>query len=132
MKTENYLKEIAERAIDRLNDLIESEIYGCDLHNEIFNTDYYIYGTYRAEQWLIDGPGVFSAIGEIQEYETDNFGEVNTDLSIAEKVVNMFVYIKGEEILNNSKTLLKKWDEQLSKSDYKKIIKEIKKKYQGD
>ncbi|GAI78565.1 unnamed protein product, partial [marine sediment metagenome] len=39
-------------------------------------------------------------IGEIQEYENNNFGEVNTDLAQAEKVVNMYVYILGEEILN--------------------------------
>ena len=34
-----------------------------------------------------------------KEYENDNFGEVNTDFSDAEKVVNMYAYIVGEQIV---------------------------------
>ena len=30
-----------------------------------------------------------------------NFGEVNTDLSEPERVVNMYTYIVGEEIVND-------------------------------
>ena len=72
-----------------------------ELHNEIFNTDYYIIGTYKAKKWL--GDMAFDIIGFIKEYEEDNFGEVFTDLSDPEKVVNMYVYIIGEEIINNYK-----------------------------
>ena len=37
------IKEIAEYAIGRLSEFDEnSAIHGCDLHNEIYNTDYYI------------------------------------------------------------------------------------------
>ena len=36
----------------------------------------------------------------LKEYENDNFGEVNTDFSDPEKVVNMYVYIIGEYIVN--------------------------------
>ena len=35
-----------------------------------------------------------------KEYEEDNFGEVNTDLSSEESVVNMYTYIVGEHLLN--------------------------------
>ena len=31
----------------------------------------------------------------------DNFGELYTDLSSAEAIVNMYVYILGEEIVND-------------------------------
>ena len=72
-----------------------------ELHNEIFNTDYYIIGTYKAKKWL--GDMAFNIIGFIKEYEEDNFGEVFTDLSDPAKVVNMYVYIIGEEIINNYK-----------------------------
>ena len=72
-----------------------------ELHNEIFNTDYYIIGTYKAKKWL--GDMAFNIIGFIKEYAEDNFGEVFTDLSDPEKVVNMYVYIIGEEIINNYK-----------------------------
>ena len=70
-----------------------------ELHHEAFNTDYYIIGTYKAEKWLEDQ--VFDVIHTIQDYEMSNFGEVNTDLSEPERVVNMYAYIVGEEIVND-------------------------------
>ena len=70
-----------------------------DLHHEIFNTDYYIIGRYQAKQWL--GADAFDCIAEIQEYENEHFGSVTTDLSEPERVVNMYVYIIGEEILED-------------------------------
>ena len=73
--------------------------YIVDLHSEVFNTDYYIIGTYQAEEAL-KNYGVFYAIEQIQDYETTNFGEVNTDLSNPEAVANMLYYIIGEETLS--------------------------------
>lgn len=70
-----------------------------DLHHEIFNTDYFIIGSYKAKQWMSDE--AFNIIGFIKEYEDWNFGEVYTDLSDPEKVVNMYAYIIGEEIVND-------------------------------
>ena len=70
-----------------------------DLHHEIFNTDYYIVGSYQAKQWL--GSDSFDIIGEIQELEKLHFGCVTTDLSSAESVVNMYVYLVGYEILED-------------------------------
>jgi len=75
-----------------------------DLHHEIFNTDYYIIGTYEAKKWL--GDEVFNIIDTIKQYENDNFGEVNTDFSDPEKVVNMYVYIIGEEIVSDYRNQL--------------------------
>ena len=68
-----------------------------DLHYHAFNTDYYIIGTYEAKEWL--GDKVFDVIEHIREYEDFQFGEVNTDFSDPEKVVNMYAYIIGEEIV---------------------------------
>ena len=76
-------------------DIVENNLD--DLHHEIFNTDYYIIGRYEATKWL--GDQVFNVINIIKEYENDNFGSVNTDFSEVEKVVNMYVYIIGEEIV---------------------------------
>jgi len=70
-----------------------------DLHHNAFNNDYYIIGTYQAKQWL--GDMTFDVINFIKEYEQFNFGEVYTDLSDPEKVVNMYVYIIGEEIVSD-------------------------------
>ena len=70
-----------------------------DLHHHCFNTDYYIIGTYQAKKWL--GDNVFDIIEIIKDYEQSIFGEVSTDLSDPEKVVNMYTYIVGEEIVND-------------------------------
>ena len=42
---------------------------------------------------------VFEVIEHIREYEQLQFGEVNTDFSAPEHVVNMYTYIIGEEIV---------------------------------
>lgn len=123
--TEKHIEEIINHAIDNMSNGYEGT-YTCDLHNELFNRDYFIIGNYKAEQFLINGPGIFAAIEEIKEYEQSNFGEVNTDFSSPEKVVNMYVYIQGEEILSNCPTIQSKWDDKLTKADCKKIIKELK------
>ena len=71
-----------------------------DWHFHAFNEDYYLIGYYNCEQWLKQHDvSAFEAIDTIVEYEQDNFGEVTTKLDNAESVVNMYVYILGEEIL---------------------------------
>tara|TARA_Y100000592_G_C5360908_1_gene263647 strand:- start:62 stop:436 length:375 start_codon:yes stop_codon:yes gene_type:complete len=98
-------QEIINFATERIQEIYDYDqdkvtldnIY--DLHHEIFNTDYYIIGRYQAKQWM--GADAFDCIGDIQEYENDNFGQVTTDLSEPERVVNMYVYIVGEEILED-------------------------------
>jgi len=103
MNIENYYKydEIKEHFNDWIkdqdNEWINQNID--DLHYHAFNCDYYIIGRYEAEKWLSDR--VFEVINIIKEYENDIFGEVNTDFSEPEKVVNMYAYIVGEEVTNN-------------------------------
>ena len=93
-------QEIKEHFDDFIKDQSKDwiEEHKDDLHHEVFNTDYYIIGTYKAKQWC--GDQVFNIINFIKEYENDNFGKVNTDFSDAEKVVNMYAYIIGEEIVS--------------------------------
>lgn len=118
--------ELVNYALNGMDNISEGQ-YACDLHNELFNTDYFIIGYYPAEQWLITNVGIFAAIEEIKQYENDNFGEVNTDFSSSEKVVNMYAYIKGEEILSDCPTMQKKWNGRLTHKDIKAIKKELKK-----
>tara|TARA_E500000331_G_scaffold343075_1_gene377489 strand:+ start:244 stop:639 length:396 start_codon:yes stop_codon:yes gene_type:complete len=96
----NYkLEEIAEHFATRLSEYDRDYLFENwdDLHHEIFNTDYYIIGRYQATKWL--GEEVFNVIQHIKEYEQDNFGEVTTDLSEPEQVVNMYVYIIGVRVV---------------------------------
>lgn len=72
-----------------------------ELHYHAFNEDYYIIGYYQASEWLkkhdIDA---FEAIDEVITYEKENFGETNTAIN-SEAIVNMYVYIKGEELIDS-------------------------------
>tara|TARA_Y100001973_G_C5170858_1_gene318977 strand:- start:790 stop:1134 length:345 start_codon:yes stop_codon:yes gene_type:complete len=100
----NYKKEeIKEHFNDRIKDYDWNTILklknDSELHHAIFNTDYYIIGTYKAKKWL--GDKVLDIIGFIKDYEMNNFGECYTDLTNSEKIVNMYVYILGEEIVND-------------------------------
>ena len=87
------LKEIADYNKEDFKDMCTSE-----LHQQIFDNDYYIIGRYQAKQWL--GVDAFDCIGEIQEYENAHFGECHTDFSEPEHVVNMWTYIQGYEIID--------------------------------
>ncbi len=84
--------------------------YYCDLHHEVFNTDYYIIGTHEAKKALTEY-GVWDAIEKVQTYEQDNFGEVYTDMSDPEKLINMLYYIIGEEVLYEMMDGIEAWDE---------------------
>ena len=125
----SLLEEIAEDTVSKLQDGIGDNSYGCDLHHELWNTDYYIIGTYKAERFIKQHMSVFDAIHEVQEYEKDNFGETNTDVSSPEKVVNMLAYIYGYEVLESSKHLVKNWDRRLDEEDLEIVIEEIEEEY---
>jgi hypothetical protein len=70
-----------------------------DLHHHAFNTDGYLIYTNDAVEWL--GNQTLQIINFIKYYEMDNFGEVYTDFSDACKIVNMYVYIIGLDIVSD-------------------------------
>lgn len=94
-KHEEMKREAIEDIMERLENY---NGYYCDLHNDVFNTDYYIIGRYRAEKEL-EAYGVFEAIRLVQDYEMEQFGEVYTDLSEPEELINMVYYIIGNEVI---------------------------------
>lgn len=98
MNKEQEMREEARAAIIEALKNGYSGFY-CDLHNEVFNTSYYIIGTYEAKKAL-EEYGIWDALEKVQSYEEDNFGKVYTDLSNPEKLVNMLYYIIGEEVLH--------------------------------
>lgn len=125
--TQTYFTK--KEALEDIKEVLESyNGYYCDLHNEVFNTDYYIIGTYQAEKAL-EQYGVFNAIGKIKEYEEDNFGEVFTDLSDPEKIANMLYYIIGNEAIQDlyeySETFLKNENSCATVENSDQIIQDI-------
>lgn len=97
--TEKQYFTTEEMAADLIAVLEDFTGYYCDLHNETFNTDYYIISSYEAEKALAQY-GTFSAIEEIRIYEAEYLGEFNTEIQ-AEKIANMLYYIKAEEFMLN-------------------------------
>ncbi len=102
--------------------------YYCDLHNEVFNTDYYIIDSEQAEEALADY-GVWEAIGKVMTYEKENFGEVYTDLSDPGKLINVLFYIIGEEViyemLEESETWRENWNNRADEETNGKILEEL-------
>ena len=119
-------------AVNAIIDCLECgyDGYYCDLHNEVFNKDYYVTGTAEAKNILGEGENIFNAIGRIYTYERDTFGEVFTDLSDPIKIVNMLFYIIGEEIMYNngefSKILDEHWNEYADEETNAELIKVLK------
>ena len=84
-----------------------------DIQMNTTNTDLWIIGTYKASQALgefseedqlytsTNLTGVFGAIEYVKNYETEQLGTVNTDLTDPEKVASMVAYINMECVLND-------------------------------
>ena len=100
MSTQYKYEEIKSHFTDFIHDENHKEFvkdHHEDLHQEIFNNDYYIIGREKAREWL--GDQAFNIINIIKDYENDNLGKVTTDFSEPEKVVNMYTFIIGEQIV---------------------------------
>ena len=126
METPKSVKiELIANIIDDLRNGVGNGVYGCDLHNEIFNTYYYIIGYAEASKWLkrheIDA---FEVIDFVLNYEIDMFGVTNTKVN-SESIVNMYVYIVGEEIFSELNSLSDLMDDRLTDSDIETIIQEL-------
>ena len=118
-------KEFYSLIIDAINDgrLINKPM--CEIHHEVFNTDYFIIGYYQAEEWLKENIGIFNAIGIIKEYENDQFGELTTDISSSESVVNMTAYILGDEIINSLDVISDNYDKRATDELLKELQEEL-------
>lgn len=111
----------AKNALDDGNRTLE------DIQFNTTNSDPWIIGTYKASKALekfdikdmlytsTNLTGVFGAIEYINDYETDQLGTVNTDLSDPEKVASMVAFINMECVLNDlSNEFDIEWDEELT------------------
>lgn len=112
-----------------------------ELFDYMFNSDYYIIGTYEAIEALetykndekLDGyetalNGVFGAIQLVKQYESDQFGDASTPLDDPEKLASMVEYIRGESLFGEA--LIKAnldMDSETTKQNIKKFIEATKK-----
>jgi hypothetical protein len=121
----NTQQELKSLIIDAINDNRLNDMPVNEIHNEVFNTDYFIIGRFEAEKWLINNGGIFNAIEIIKDYELDNFGTVNTDFSEAEHVCNMYTYILGEELINGLNVIQNNWDNDLNEELKAELLDEL-------
>lgn len=99
-------------------------VYGCDLHNHLFNEEQTFIHDNEAEE-ACDSVGTWSAIRLVNTYENDDFGEVTTDIEPC-RIANMLVYIYGEYLLNQVAYLQgDKWDEELTEEDLNIIVEQV-------
>lgn len=115
-------ERVAELLSDRLPDAVGQ--YGCDLHNFIFNEEQAFIYTNTAER-ACDSVNVWCAIRLVHKYESDYFGESNTEIEPC-KIANMLAYIYGEFLLAQVEHLRgKAWNRELTKKDLRIIAKQI-------
>mgnify|MGYP007072034631 CR=1 FL=1 len=97
---ENTVKiELKNYLLDCINDGILTNENIEDWHFHAFNEHHYIVHYIEAAEWLkIHSIDAFDAIDIVREYEVGNFKEFNTEIS-PQSIVNMLVYIYGEEII---------------------------------
>ena len=125
--------EMKEQAVADIIETLENGYSGyyCDLHNEVFNTDYYVIGTYQAKEILREYD-VFEAIELVQTYEKEQFGEIYTDLSDPEKLLNMVYYIVGDEVIGEMydiEAFNEGWNDRADEETNAVIIEALKEKY---
>lgn len=107
----DFTKALHQHAIDNIDAMLDytteeeraDTIEHSDLHQKLFNEDYFVIGYYNAEK-LLESYGTWRAIEEVLEYEQSNFGEVTTEVN-SEKIANMLAYINGEKLLWDSEAL---------------------------
>jgi hypothetical protein len=132
----NYNKkhnEMKQEAIEAIIEALENgyDGYYSDLHNEVFNTDYYIIGTYLAKEALREYD-VFEAVELVQTYEENEFGEIYTELSNPEKLINMVYYIIGQEVIDDMceiESFNDNWNDYADEETNAVIIKAMKEMY---
>ena len=97
-------QELTSHLIDTANERFDEDSSDfSELHFYAFNEDYYIVYHSASKSWLarheIDA---FEAISDIIEWETETLGEVtlNAQDINPEKIVNLYVYMKGEELIS--------------------------------
>ena len=103
MDKNSIKKELAAYLIDMINEgVLTNE--NCDDWNHVaFNQTYYVIDNHVAKKWMekheVD---VFGGMKICQKWEKETLGEVHTEYSGWEDVVNMIVFVIGWELLGKA------------------------------
>ena len=119
-----YSRKIRNLIKDEIKDMIMDyeNVYGCELAYEMYNNDYYIIGTYKAKEFLKE---YFDDMTECLEQHEEEFGETYPDITNPEKLATLLALFVAQDVLYESKTLDKCWNDRLEESDLKSIAEEL-------
>lgn len=96
------------------NDIAEAldgyDGYYCDLHDAIFNSQYYADNKEEALE-MLEEYGAFNAIKKIQDFQKTNYSECFTDFSIPQEIANFLYYLLGYEFMTESQNFSEIIDE---------------------
>ena len=120
-----------KEAISRIMEALECEYdgYYCDLHNKVFNEEWYTCYDHKAKEHLREYD-VFEAIELVQEYEDDNFGVCNTNLASPRELISMVWYIIGDEVIGEMNSIAEfsdNWNNCADEETNAKILEAMKK-----
>ena len=119
-----YSKEIRELIKGEIKDDIMNYegVYACDLAYEMYNTVYYIIGTYEAKQFLKE---YFDDMCECLEQYQEELGETYPDITNSEKLATLLALSVAQDVLCESKTLDECWDCRLTEENLEAIKEEL-------
>lgn len=127
---ENHYELLRAEAREAILDYLKENdgFYLCDMHNEIFNSEFYTTNRKQAIETVSDNDiyQSWKTINEIIKYEKDNFGAVYTDFSDPCVVCNMLYYLIGEDELYNMfdgcELYDELWNEKVTEEDCNKLV----------
>jgi len=117
---------IKNHALSRLEEGYSG--YGCDLHNYLFNEDYFVMyhsnAKKIADKWEVDA---FELVEYNIDQERDNYGEcywINEKNKLNwESQINLATYWLGQELLDEIQEELEDyWDSEMTKEDVDKVF----------
>lgn len=104
-------EEVTAQILDEIEQYDDSTYE--DVFYDLFNSDYWIIGTYQAKEWL-DKVGTLNCIQIITDWEKEMFGEVEFDeFDNPEKIVNLVVYCVADTLWNEML-----WETNQEQDDY--------------
>lgn len=122
-KQPKIFEVVKSALLDNLTDL--DAPYACDIHHHLYNeNEHFIY--YAEAGKAADELSVWECVGVVQKYEQVYFGSIYTSLSNPCDVVNMVIYIMGQELLHqifeDTKYFTKKWNDRLTDDELDKML----------
>ena len=117
---EKFYKDLKEQALMTIDNDPEWVSFE-DLFQVAYNDDYGFIDDQEAQKEIAKY-GAFNAIQLVESYETENIGEITTNLDVVCDVLNMTIYILGEKLLTAiSEELDMDWDDQLNSKQKKQV-----------